>query len=234
MDLLYGPYEWPWSDLTSDPNGGVHNANPILGRKVKVTALENVGVGEPISFRGLRTLRCVLCTSLWIGTPSIRWRSSLPVVERSPEDWTRRSYPALCLRPPQKDADPPGTRFVIYSSNSHDGMDVYQRTDAEGRYRFWNLPVGPLGTCWRTAREQGRPRRILAMSRSTSMSVATRFRTSTVRRSGHAGWPQMLPSGFQTNDVSSVGPGGQGSPLGARRHPFLSPRLVGLGSHLQA
>ncbi len=37
---------------------------------------------------------------------------------------------------------PAADMAVIYSSNNHDGADVYTRTDAEGRYRFWNIPVG--------------------------------------------------------------------------------------------
>jgi hypothetical protein len=31
---------------------------------------------------------------------------------------------------------------VLYSSNSHDGADVYARTDAGGRYNFCGLPLG--------------------------------------------------------------------------------------------
>jgi hypothetical protein len=31
---------------------------------------------------------------------------------------------------------------VLYSSNGHEGADVYTRTDDEGRYAFWNLPIG--------------------------------------------------------------------------------------------
>jgi hypothetical protein len=31
---------------------------------------------------------------------------------------------------------------VLYSSNGHDGADVYMRTDAAGRYNFCRLPLG--------------------------------------------------------------------------------------------
>jgi hypothetical protein len=32
---------------------------------------------------------------------------------------------------------------VLYSSNGHDGADVYARTDAAGHYTFCRLPPGP-------------------------------------------------------------------------------------------
>ena len=37
---------------------------------------------------------------------------------------------------------PAADMAVIYSSRSHDGADVYARTDDEGGYRFYGIPVG--------------------------------------------------------------------------------------------
>jgi hypothetical protein len=37
---------------------------------------------------------------------------------------------------------PVGGVPILYSSNSHDGADVYTRTDADGRYNFCRLPAG--------------------------------------------------------------------------------------------
>jgi hypothetical protein len=37
---------------------------------------------------------------------------------------------------------PAADRVVSYNSTGSDSVDAYGRTDAEGRYRFWNIPVG--------------------------------------------------------------------------------------------
>jgi hypothetical protein len=36
---------------------------------------------------------------------------------------------------------PVADMVVYYNSTGSDSVDAYGRTDAEGRYRFWNIPV---------------------------------------------------------------------------------------------
>ena len=138
VDLDHGPYGYlPWFELTSDENGRFSLAYPIPGRTLKVTAYKPPGFG-PWNQSGLFQVRAVHPAVIGPTTVEIELvRSGVqPGISDSP------MLSGVVFERTTEGQRPAADMGVSYSSNNHDGADVYTRTDAEGRYRFWNIPVG--------------------------------------------------------------------------------------------
>jgi hypothetical protein len=140
VDLDQGPYGYaPWYELTTDINGRFILANDaISGRAVKLTAYEKPGVGPLFNQSDLFQVRAVHPT-VGAGTTV-----EIELVRLGVQPGTSDSpvLSGVVFESTSEGRRPAKDMAVLYSSNNHDGADVYTRTDAEGRYRFWNLPVG--------------------------------------------------------------------------------------------
>ena len=137
VDLIEGPYgNYPWFELVSDANGRF-SVNVYQGRPVKVTAYDGAGSGL-WNQSGLHQVCAVHPTINGDTTADVELVQAgvLP---------TTYGPPTLSgvVFDTSNGRRPVGGTPVLYSSNSHDGADVYTRTDAEGRYTFCRLPVGP-------------------------------------------------------------------------------------------
>jgi hypothetical protein len=139
VDLDQGPYGYlPWYELTTDVNGQFTLAPAISGRVVKLTAYEEPGFGPLFNQGDLFQVRAVHPTVGAGATVEIE----LVRLGVEPRTADRPILSGVVFESTAKGRRPAAHMAVLYSSNSHDGADVYTRTDAEGRYRFWNLPVG--------------------------------------------------------------------------------------------
>ena len=138
VDLIDGPYgDFGWSELSSDTNGRFSIANLFPGRPVKITAY--VGAYGGLWNQSALTQVCAV-------HPAINGDTSADV-ELVQAGITPTTYGSPTLSgvvfETSNGRRPVGGTPVLYSSNSHDGADVYARTDAEGRYNFCRLPLGP-------------------------------------------------------------------------------------------
>lgn len=137
VDLVDGPYgDFPWYDLVSDINGRFSLIVPPH-RAVKITAYAGPGSGL-WNQSGLSQVTAVHPTIDGDTTVEIELMQHgvLPGTANSPVlSGVVSESTAGGLRPATDMA-------VLYSSNKHDGADVYARTDAEGRYKFYGIPVG--------------------------------------------------------------------------------------------
>ena len=138
VDLLHGPYGYiPWHELTSDMNGRFMLANAIPGRAVKITAYKKPGFGL-WNQSGLFQLRAVHPTVGDGTTVEIE----LVRLGEQPGMFDSPILSGVVFESTAEGRRPAGDVAVLYSSFGHDGADVYARTDARGRYKFGNLPVG--------------------------------------------------------------------------------------------
>ena len=138
VDLVDGPYgNFPWYELQSDANGRLSLANVPPERAVKVTGYDGAGSGL-WNQSGLYQMCAVHPTIDGDTTADIELvqRGALPGAVDSPV------LSGVVFESTAEGRRPAGDMAVLYSSNNHDGADVYTRTDAEGRYRFCGLPVG--------------------------------------------------------------------------------------------
>jgi hypothetical protein len=136
VDLVEGPYgNYPWFELVSDANGRF-NASVYQGRQVKVTAYDGAGFGL-WNQSGLHQVCAVHPTINGDTTADVELVHAgiLPTTYGSP------TLSGVVFETSNGRRPVEGTP-VLYSSNSHDGADVYTRTDADGRYTFCRLPVG--------------------------------------------------------------------------------------------
>lgn len=136
VDLADGPYGiYPWYTFDSDAGGHFSIVGLPSGRAVKLTAY--VGSTSPrVNDSGLSQVCAVH------PTPGVDAAAEIDLFSPEAVPRTLRS-PILSGvivegSPPRPAAD----LAVIYSSNGHDGADVYTRTDANGRFTFCSLPQG--------------------------------------------------------------------------------------------
>ncbi|HET9866083.1 MAG TPA: hypothetical protein VFQ06_02230, partial [Nitrospira sp.] len=139
VDLDEGPYNWfPWYDLTADANGRFSFDRALTGRIVKLTAYEKTGLGplsDELTLFQVRAVQATVGVAMTIEIELVR-RGQQPRILVSP------SLSGVVVETTPAGPRPAADMAVLYSSNRHDGADVYTRTDAEGRYGFWNLPIG--------------------------------------------------------------------------------------------
>jgi len=137
VDLIDGPYgDFGWSELLSDPNGRFSIANLFPGRPVKVTAYAGA-YGGLWNQSGLNQVCAVHPTINGDTAADIELVQAgiLPTTYGSP------TLSGVVFET-SKGRRPVAGTPVLYSSNGHDGADVYTRTDANGRYNFCRLPLG--------------------------------------------------------------------------------------------
>src|SRR5687767_3709605 len=135
VDLIEGPYgDFPWYELTSDMNGRFTLAPAIPGRAVKITAYEPPGFGL-WNQSGLFQVRAVHPTVGRETTVEIE----LVRVGGQPRTFDSPVLSGVVFETTAAGRRPAADMAVLYSSYNHDGADVYARTDAKGRYSFWNL-----------------------------------------------------------------------------------------------
>ncbi|SRR6266540_2342672 len=137
VDLVDGPYgNYPWYEVASDINGRFKLV-AFPHRALKITAYTGTGFGT-WNQSGLFQVSAVHPTVDADTTVEIELvqRGVLPQAIESP------ALSGVVFESTAEGRRPAADMGVLYSSNSHDGADVYGRTDAEGRYRFYNIPVG--------------------------------------------------------------------------------------------
>jgi hypothetical protein len=137
VDLIDGPYgDYGWSELLSDTNGRFSLANVFPGRPVKITAY----VG-PLSGLWNQSSLFQVCAV----HPTINGDTTADVeLVQAGILPTTSGSPTLSgvVFETSNGRRPVGGVPILYSSNSHDGADVYTQTDADGRYSFCSLPLG--------------------------------------------------------------------------------------------
>ena len=138
VDLVEGPYgNFPWFELASDMNGGFSLTNALDGREVKITAFLGPG-GGLWNESGLSQV-CAVHSTAGLGATV-----EIELVERGvpPGKLNSPVLSGVVFENTGDGSRPAADMAVLYSSNNHDGADVYMRTDAEGRYRFCGIPLG--------------------------------------------------------------------------------------------
>jgi len=140
VDLEDGPYGYrPWYELRSDATGRFSTGMPgAASRVVKVTAFAPSASGPIFNGSGLFQLAAVRATIAGATTVEIELVSG-DIAPRG------AGFPLLSGVIFERTAGgrrPAADMAVLYSSRGHDGADVYGRTDAEGRYRFYGVPTG--------------------------------------------------------------------------------------------
>jgi hypothetical protein len=136
VDLIDGPYNFGWSEVLSDTEGRFV-ASVFPGRPVKITAYASRDYAM-WNQSGLNQVCAV--------HPRIDGDTTADV-ELVPDGRVPTAYRSPTLTGTVFETAhgrrPLAGMSVLYSSYSHDGADVYARTDADGRYNFCNLPLGP-------------------------------------------------------------------------------------------
>ena len=137
VDLVAGPYDGlGWSEVLSDANGRFSIPDLFRGSSVKVTAY--VGPDQGLwNQSGLFQVCAVHPTLTGDTTADIELVGAgiLPEMYGSP------TLSGVVFET-SKGRRPAAGAPILYSSNGHDGADVYTRTDAHGRYNFCRLPIG--------------------------------------------------------------------------------------------
>jgi hypothetical protein len=145
VDSIEGPYGFlGFIELTTDANGRFALAPRMFsGRTVILTAVQpgSAYVGQLDLFQ----TRAVHST-----VPAVDADTTVEVeIELVPRGVQPRTLDSPVLsgvifESTAEGPRPVADRVVYYTSMSiiTDSIDVYGRTDAEGRYRFWNIPVG--------------------------------------------------------------------------------------------
>jgi hypothetical protein len=136
VDLADGPYgDFPWYMIDTDAAGGFSIASLPPGRPVKLTAY--VGSTSPrLNDSGLSQVCAV------DPTPGIESAIEIDLFSREAVPRNLGSPRLTGVIVEGAAARPAADVAVIYSSNGHDGADVYTRTDVSGRYTFCALPEG--------------------------------------------------------------------------------------------
>ena len=137
VDLIDGPYgNFSWYELGSDVNGRF-SLIAFPHRAVKITAYAGPGFGL-WNQSGLFQVSAVHPTVDGDTTVEIELvqRGVVPGTVDSPV------LSGVIFETTAEGRRPAADMAVLYSSNNHDGADVYARTDAEGRYRFYGIPAG--------------------------------------------------------------------------------------------
>jgi hypothetical protein len=136
VDLVDGPYgDYPWYLIDADAGGHIAVAGLSSGRAVKLTAYVGA-TNAQLNDSGLSQV-CAVHPTVGIDAAveiDLFSQEAVPRTLRSPV----LSGVLVKGIPARPAADVP----IIYSSNSHDGADVYTRTDASGRFTFCGLPEG--------------------------------------------------------------------------------------------
>jgi hypothetical protein len=138
VDLVEGPYgDYGWSELVSDVNGRFSVPTVFAGRRVKLTAYDGPGSGlwNQSGFSQLCAVHPIVDEETTADIELVQ-SGLLPATYGSP------TLSGVIFELSTGRRPVAGTP-VLYSSNSHDGADVYARTDANGRYNFCRLPLGP-------------------------------------------------------------------------------------------
>ena len=122
--------------MFSDTNGQFSLANVSPKRAVKITAYSGPGSGLWNQSGLYQT--CAVHPTIDGDT-----MADIELVEAGVLPMTHSS-PTLSgvVYETSEGRRPVGGTPVLYSSNGHDGADVYTRTDAAGRYNFCGLPLG--------------------------------------------------------------------------------------------
>jgi hypothetical protein len=140
VDLIDGPYgNYPWYELVTDANGGFALGILTNGRAVKITAFDKLGTGPLWNSTNLfqvRALHPVVVADTKVEVELVQ-RGASPPTPESP------ILSGVVFENTGEGLRPAADMAVLYSSNRHDGADVYTHTDGEGRYAFWDLPSGP-------------------------------------------------------------------------------------------
>jgi hypothetical protein len=136
VDLDDGPYgDYPWYVVDSDAGGHFTMASLPSGRPVKLTAY--VGSTNPrLNDSGLSQV----CAAH--PTPGVDAAAEIDLFSPEAIPRTLRSPILRGVIVEGSPSRPAADLAVIYSSNGHDGADVYTRTDADGRFAFCGLPEG--------------------------------------------------------------------------------------------
>jgi hypothetical protein len=137
VDLLDGPYgDYGWSEVSSDASGRFSIASLPRGRPVKVTAY--VGPNGGLWNQSSLFQVCAVHPTIDGDTTA-----DVELVQAGIRPTTYGS-PTLSgvVFETSKGRRPVAGAPVLYSSNNHDGADVYARTDHAGRYSFCRLPLG--------------------------------------------------------------------------------------------
>jgi hypothetical protein len=152
VDLVAGPYGFlGFIELATDANGRFALApRQFSGRTVKLTAVLRPDL--PWTQRDLFQTRAVHPTVPIVDADTVV-EVEIELVPRGVQPRTLDSpvLSGVVFESTAEGLRPAVDMPVYYSSNNHDGADVYGRTDADGRYRFWNIPVGGgylLPACW--------------------------------------------------------------------------------------
>ena len=137
VDLVAGPYDGlGWSEVLSDANGRFSIADLFRGSPVKVTAY--VGSGQGLWNQSGLFQACAVHPTLTGDTTAdieLVGAGIRPAMYGSP------TLSGVVFETSQGRRPVAGAP-ILYSSNGHDGADVYMRTDANGRYNFCRLPIG--------------------------------------------------------------------------------------------
>ncbi len=136
VDLLGGPYgDYGWYESVADTDGRFTISDLLRGRSVKITAYD----GPDSGLWNQSDLNQVCAVH-----PTIDGNTSADVeLVRDGRVPTTYGSPILSgvVFDTSKERRPVAGAPVLYSSFSHDGADVYTRTDVNGRYSFCRLPL---------------------------------------------------------------------------------------------
>jgi hypothetical protein len=135
-DFIDGPYgDYGWSEVLADTNGRFTAAKVYLGRPVKITAYSG-----PLS--GLWNQSGLYQTCAVHPMIEGDTTADIDLVQAGVLTYDSPTLSGVVIETSHGRRPVAGTP-VLYSSNGHDGADVYTRTDANGRYSFCRLPLGP-------------------------------------------------------------------------------------------
>jgi hypothetical protein len=137
VDLLDGPYgDFAWYETRTDAAGRFTIAS-FENRRIKITAYSS-GTPGPLWSQSLYQVCGV--------HPLVNGHTSTDVellrAGIEPAVWTSPTLSGVVYEHTPEGLRPAPQMAVLYSSYSHDGADVYTRTDDAGRYRFCDVPPG--------------------------------------------------------------------------------------------
>jgi hypothetical protein len=122
--------------VLSDANGRFSAPRVFPGRPVKVTAYIGRDIGIWNQSAVPRRARFITIEGDTMADVDLVQAGVLPMTYGSP------TLSGVVIETSHGRRPVEGTP-VLYSSYGHDGADVYTRTDANGRYNFCRLPLGP-------------------------------------------------------------------------------------------